>query len=65
MDTTTGVLVAVILVAHLAAAAWVATRAGWGRTPAGARRLQPIGTLVLILMSATGLLQVVRILRGW
>jgi hypothetical protein len=65
MDATTGALVDVILIAHLAAAAWVTARAGWGRTPEGTRRPQPIGTLALILMSATGLLQVVRILRGW
>jgi hypothetical protein len=65
MDASTVVFVAVILTAHLAIAVWVTARAGCGRAPDGMRRPLPLGVIALILMSATGLVQVIRILRGW
>jgi hypothetical protein len=65
MDVAPGVLVAAILAAHLAVAAWVTVRTGWGQTPDGTRRPLPLGVIVLVLMSAIGLLQVIHILRGW
>jgi hypothetical protein len=64
MDVAMLVSVVVVLIAHLVLAAWVTARAGWGRTRGVDRRPLPLTTLALILMSAIGVLQVVRIAMG-
>ncbi len=65
MDVGILVIVMLVLVAHLALAAWVTARAGWGRTAGGVRRPLPLTVLAFILMSAITTLQVLRILMGW
>jgi len=65
MDATITVAIVVVLAVHVAVAAWVTARAGWGRTVGGVRRPLPLTVLAFILMSAIAMLQVLRILMGW